>query len=173
MKKAFLILAVGIIFLLSACTQSPSQSTSDAPETKVQVEFKDFGPEPFVFDIEAYTVQNENYRTTIWTGTSMQMTVMNILPGQDIGLELHTDIDQFIRVEEGSGIVKMGDAEDNLDFQERVKEDFAVFIPAGKWHNLVNDTDKPLKIYSIYAPVEHPHGTVHATREEGLESHAH
>lgn len=174
MKKTFLLLAVGTIFLLSACTQSTSQNTSEAPETTVEVEFKDFGPAPFVFDIEAYTVQNENYRTTIWTGTSMQMTVMNILPGEDIGLELHTEIDQFIRVEEGSGIVKMGDTEDNLDFQQRVKEDFAVFIPAGKWHNVVNDTDKPLKLYSIYAPVEHPHGTVHATRKEGLESpHVH
>ena len=99
----------------------------------------------------------------------MQMTVMTLQPGEDIGLELHTKTDQFLRVEQGSGIVMMGDAEDNLDFQQRVEDDFAIFIPSGKWHNLLNDSDEPLKLYSIYTPVEHPHGTVHETREEGIE----
>jgi mannose-6-phosphate isomerase-like protein (cupin superfamily) len=63
----------------------------------------------------------------------------------------------------------MGDSEDNLDFQQRVEDDFAIFIPAGKWHNLLNDSDEPLKLYSIYTPLEHKHGTVHETREEGIE----
>ncbi|HHT34694.1 MAG TPA: cupin domain-containing protein, partial [Bacteroidales bacterium] len=122
-----------------------------------------------VIDIEQYTLQNETFRTAVWTGSLMQMTVMTLQPGEDIGLELHTTIDQFLRVEQGSGIMMMGDTEENLDFQERVEDDFAIFIPAGKWHNLLNDSDEPLKLYSIYAPVEHPHGTVHETREEGIE----
>ncbi|MDO5523009.1 MAG: cupin domain-containing protein [Bacteroidia bacterium] len=174
MKKTILILAIVSLLVLTACNQqTTNQSTEEAPTTSAPVEFRDFGPEPFVLDIEAYTLQNEKYRQSIWTGTYMQMTVMNILPGEDIGLEMHPDIDQFIRVEAGSGIVRMGDSEDNLNFEKRVEDDFAVFVPAGKWHNLVNDSDKPLKIYSIYAPVEHPHGTVHATQEEGFEAHDH
>ena len=82
----------------------------------------------------------------------MQMTVMSIPAGGDIGLEMHPDIDQFLRVEAGTGIMMMGDTEDNLDFEARVEHDFAIFIPAGKWHNLMNDSDEPLKVYSIYAP---------------------
>jgi mannose-6-phosphate isomerase-like protein (cupin superfamily) len=97
------------------------------------------------------------------------MTLMVLQPGEDIGLELHTQTDQFIRVEAGEGVVYMGDTEENLDFEQPIKEDFAVFIPANKWHNLKNTGDEPLKLYSIYAPVEHEHGTIHKTREEGLQ----
>lgn len=174
MKKANLLL-VGIVLFLVSCNQPDGKkhASENAAERRAEVEFKDFGTEPFVFDIEAYTMQNENYRSTIWTGTFMQMTVMSLQPGEDIGLELHTDIDQFIRIEKGRGIVKMGDSKDNLNFEKRIEEDFAVFIPAGKWHNLINDSDEPLKLYSIYAPIEHPRGTIHQTREEGMESHAH
>ena len=63
----------------------------------------------------------------------------------------------------------MGDSKDNLDFQVRAEDDFGIFIPVGKWHNVLNDSDEPLKLYSIYAPVEHPHSTVHKTRAEGIE----
>lgn len=175
MKKViFLLVTISAIFFMS-CNQ-PASNESFNQETKTvsdPVEFRDFGPEPFVFNIEDYTVQNETYRTSIWTGTHMQMTVMTLQPGEDIGLELHTTTDQFLRVEEGNGIVMMGDSEDNLDFQKRVSDDIAIFIPAGKWHNLKNDSDKPLKIYSIYSPVEHPHSTIHVTREEGLDDHDH
>ncbi len=131
---------------------------------------KDFGPKPYVIDIEKETLDNENYRTTIWTGNNMQLTVMNILPGEDIGLEIHDDHDQFIRIEQGKATVLMGDTEDNLSFKEEAEDDYAVFIPAGKWHNLVNNSDKPLKLYSIYAPAEHPHGTVHVTHAEAMEA---
>ena len=176
MKKAFFVWGIGTFLILSACDQKGTGQTAEAVEasqTGDPVEFKDFGADPFVFNIEDYTLQNETYRTSVWTGTHMQMTVMTIQPGEDIGLELHTATDQFIRVEQGDGIVMMGDKEDQLDFQKRISDDMAVFIPAGKWHNLKNDSDKPLKLYSIYSPVEHPHGTVHATREEGLEAHIH
>ncbi len=165
---------IGLLFLVSCNSPVSEKSTQQEITTQSEpVEFKDFGPEPFILDIEEYTLQNETFRTAVWTGKYMQMTVMKIMPGEDIGLELHTDIDQFIRIEEGSGVVMMGDVEDNLDFQQTVSDDFAIFIPAGKWHNIKNNSDKPLKLYSIYAPVEHPHSTVHKTREEGLEAHVH
>ena len=174
MKKTALITVATALMFMIACTQKTDQSQTleTTHETTVQVDFKDFGPEPFVFDIEAYTTQNETYRTSIWTGTNMQMTVMSIPAGGDIGLEMHPDIDQFLRVEAGSGIVMMGDEEDDLDYEARVEHDFAIFIPAGKWHNLVNDSDEALKVYSIYSPSEHPHSTVHQTQAEGIEAHA-
>ena len=172
-NKTLLTAFIAILFL-GACTGTTTrqdQTVEATPDVPPQVEFKDFGPEPFVFDIEAYTTQNETYRTSIWTGKYMQMTVMSIPAGEDLGLEMHPDIHQFLRAEAGTGIKRMGDTEENLDFEARVEHDFAVFIPAGKWHNLVNDSDEPLKVYSIYAPAEHPHGTVHQTQEEGIAAH--
>jgi mannose-6-phosphate isomerase-like protein (cupin superfamily) len=91
---------------------------------------------------------------------------MSINPGDDIGLEMHPNVDQFIRVEEGNGIVRMGNSRNNLDFEEKVEDDFAIIIPAGKWHNVINTGNKPLKVYSIYAPPNHPHSTVHVTKED-------
>ncbi|MDD3569583.1 MAG: cupin domain-containing protein [Lachnospiraceae bacterium] len=133
---------------------------------------KDFGPYQLVINIENATVQNNNYRTALWTGTYMQLTLMSIEPGEDIGLEIHPDLDQFIRIEAGKGYVKMGSSKDNLDFKATVYEDCAIIIPAGMWHNLINTGTEPIKLYSIYAPPQHPHGTVHKTREEA-EEHEH
>lgn len=126
----------------------------------------DHGPDPYVTDIEAATLGNDTYRTTLWTGRNLQVTVMAIQPGHDVGLEVHHDHDQFLRVEEGTARVQMGPARDDLSLDETVGDDFAVFVPAGSWHNLTNVGDGPLRLYSIYAPAEHPHGTVHATKEE-------
>lgn len=131
--------------------------------------FKDYGPEPFVINIEKATLENNTFRTALWTGEYLQLTLMSIDVNDDIGLELHNDVDQFIRIEEGEGFVMMGDTKDNLDFKRRVSDDYAILIPAGKWHNLINVGDKPLKLYSIYAPPEHPHGTIHRTKEEAME----
>ncbi|WP_331721983.1 cupin domain-containing protein [Alkalithermobacter paradoxus] len=131
-----------------------------------KIELKDYGPNPFVVDIEKATEQNTTFRTALWTGEHLQVTVMSIAPGDDIGLEVHEDGDQFIRVEEGKGLVLMGDSKDDLDFEERVYEDFAIMIPAGKWHNIINTGNKPLKVYVIYAPPEHPFGTVHKTKQD-------
>lgn len=125
----------------------------------------DYGPEPFVVNIEDVTKQNDNFRTALWTGDHLQLTLMSINPGEDIGLEVHPNLDQFIRIEEGKGVVKMGDTSDRLDFQKKVFDDFAFIIPAGKWHNLINTGSTPLKLYSIYAPPQHPFGTVHETKE--------
>lgn len=137
------------------------------------IKLRDYGPEPFVVNIEQATKQNNTFRTALWTGQYLQLTLMNIEPGDDIGLEMHPDVDQFIRIEEGQGIVRMGDNKENLDFQRQVYDDYVILIPAGKWHNLINTGNKPLKLYSIYAPPEHPRGTVHRTKEDAEEQHGH
>lgn len=148
-----------------------SRSSND----NIPMESKDYGPEPFVINIDEATKQNTAYRTALWTGSHLQVTLMSIRVGGDIGLEVHPNLDQFIRIEEGQGVVKMGDSEDMLDFEEKVYDDFAFVIPAGKWHNLINTGDVPIKLYSIYAPPQHPYGTVHETKEiaEAAEDHNH
>ncbi|HLR21967.1 MAG TPA: cupin domain-containing protein [Tissierellaceae bacterium] len=127
---------------------------------------RDHGPNPFVTNIEEATKQNNNYRTALWTGRYLQLTLMSINPNDDIGLEVHYDHDQFIRIEEGQGIVFMGDRKCRLDYKKRVYDDCVILIPAGKWHNVINTGRRPLKLYSIYAPPEHPHGTIHRTKRE-------
>lgn len=134
-------------------------------------EIKDYGKEPLVINIEQVTKQNNTYRTALWTGEHFQVTVMSIPVGSDIGLEVHPNTDQFIRIEEGQGLVQMGDSRNNLDYQTEAYKDYAIMIPAGKWHNLTNTGNKPLKVYVIYAPPEHPFGTVHATKAEAMASH--
>lgn len=130
--------------------------------------YRDTGPKPFVVNIEKVTEQNNTYRTAIWTGEHLQVTVMSIGVGDDIGLEVHPATDQFIRIEEGQGLVQMGDSKDRLDFEARAREDYAVMVPAGKWHNITNIGNEPLKIYTIYAPPHHPHGTVHPTKAAAM-----
>lgn len=133
---------------------------------KQPIVLKDYGPCPYVVNIENATKQNDYYRIALWTGEYLQLTLMSINPGDDIGLEIHEDHDQFIRIEEGNGIVMMGDTKDQLDFKAEVYDDYAIFIPAGKWHNLINTGRTPLKLYSIYAPPEHPRGTLHRTKAD-------
>jgi len=130
------------------------------------IRLKDYGPDPFVIDIEEATKQNNTFRTALWTGKHLQLTLMSINVGEDIGLEIHHNVDQFIRIEEGQGLVLMGDSKDNLNFRRRVDDNYVVFIPAGKWHNLINTGKKPIKLYSIYAPPQHPWGTVHKTKAD-------
>lgn len=125
---------------------------------------RDYGPKPFVVNIDQATKQNHTYRTALWTGKHLQVTLMSINVGDDIGLEVHPTTDQFIRIEEGQGLVQMGDRKDKLDFQEMAYDDYAIMIPAGKWHNVTNTGNTPLKVYVIYAPPEHPFGTVHETK---------
>ena len=126
----------------------------------------DFGPEPFVVNIARATQQNPFYRRTLWTGCHLQLTLMCIPPCGEIGLEVHPDNDQFLRLEEGHGIVMMGACRERLNFQRPVCQDDAIFVPAGTWHNVVNTGRTPLKLYAIYAPPHHPHGTVHRTKAE-------
>ena len=103
-------------------------------KSKDKIELKDYGPEPFIVNIEEATKQNNTYRTALWTGRHLQVTLMSINVGEDIGLEIHPTVDQFLRIEQGQGIVQMGDRKDNLDFAEKVYENFAIMVPAGKWH---------------------------------------
>lgn len=120
----------------------------------------------WIADIEDATVANDNFRTTLFTGVSLQLTVMHLEPGEEIGVEAHDDLDQFIRVERGRGEVRMGSSKDDLSEVHVLQDDWAAIIPGGTWHNVVNTGDEPLKLYSIYAPPEHPDGTVHATKAE-------
>jgi len=126
--------------------------------------FSDQGPDPFITDIEAATLANEAYRTTLWTGAHLQLTLMHIEAGGEIGLEVHPDRDQFLRVEAGRGRVQMGPTRDDLSFDEEVEDDWVILVPAGSWHNVTNTGDGPLEIYALYGPPEHPHGTVHHTK---------
>jgi mannose-6-phosphate isomerase-like protein (cupin superfamily) len=125
----------------------------------------DRGAQPFVTNIESVTLENTNYRTALWTGKYIQITVMAILPGHNIGLEKHDDRDQFLRIEEGEATVYMGHTEHELDSWQASGDD-AIFVPAGAWHDLVNSGNITLKLYSIYGPPEHPHGTVHETKAD-------
>ena len=134
------------------------------------IDLKDYGPNPFVVNIDDATEQNNNFRTALWTGSNLQVTLMSIDVGDDIGLEVHSTGDQFIRIEEGQGLVKMGDSKDNLDFQRNVSDDYAIMIPTGKWHNVINTGNKPLKLYAIYAPPEHPRDTIHKTKTDAQAS---
>jgi len=120
----------------------------------------------WVGDIERETIENETFRTVLWTGDHSQLTVMSIPAGEDIGKEVHPDHDQFLRIEQGSGRVEMGPSEDEVDFTQDVGADWAIVVPAGVWHNVVNTGDGELKVYSIYSPAEHPPGTVHATKAD-------
>ncbi len=124
----------------------------------------DFGPKPFVTDINKATLSNNAFRTALWTGNNLQLTLMSIPVGGDIGLEVHPHVDQFLRIEEGQGLVRMGNSKDNFYIDQPVYDDFVIFIPANTWHNLINTGNTPIKLYSIYAPPNHPHGTIHQTK---------
>ena len=132
-------------------------------------DFTDRGKKPVVEDIEGMTLENENYRTTIWTGSKLQVTLMTIQPGDDIGLEIHHGIDQFLRIEAGQGLCQMGPTEENLEFEHAVAADDAIFVPADTWHNVTNTGTEPLKLYTIYAGPDHVPGTVHPTHQDALD----
>lgn len=129
-------------------------------------ETKDQGPKPFVVDIEKETLDNDTFRTALWTGEQFQVTVMSIPVGGDVGLEVHTEEDQFLRLESGRGKVQMGPEKDNFTLEQEVGADWAVIVPKGVWHNITNIGEEPMKLYSIYAPPHHPHGTVHQTQAD-------
>lgn len=131
---------------------------------RCRMPMNDYGPQPFAANIDKATRQNANYRTALWTGQHLQLTLMSIPVGGEIGLEVHPDTDQFLRIESGSGMTMMGPAENRLNYQRQVSDGYAVFVPAGTWHNIINTGGCPLKIYTIYAPPHHPHGTVQPTK---------
>lgn len=178
MKKILFMAALSASLI--AC-QSPSgnnQESKPTPSTasvgsstKEAVVIKDYGKEPLVINIEDYTIENETFRTSLWTGDLLQLTVMSIPVGSEVGLEMHDDIEQFLRIEKGDGEVFMGDAEDALTYSKKVGDDDIIVVPAGKWHNVKNIGDEPLKIYSIYAKPEHPFDTIHKDKAESDAAH--
>lgn len=123
----------------------------------------DNGPHPNTFDIEKATLDNENYRVVAWTGQHLQVTLMTIPVGESIGLELHPDTDQFLRIEAGRGKAVMGPAKNQLDFENEVGDGSSVQVPAGMWHDIINIGDEPMRLYAIYAPSHHAAGAVQAT----------
>jgi mannose-6-phosphate isomerase-like protein (cupin superfamily) len=126
----------------------------------------------WVGNIEELTEGNENFRTVLWTGAHSELTLMSIPPGSEIGLEVHPDIDQFLRIEAGRATVRAGASKDELTEEYAVEEDWAFIIPAGTWHNVINTGDDDLRLYTVYSPVNHAAGTVHKTKQEADEAEA-
>lgn len=150
-------------------TASPTANPTDY--SRQTNSLHDYGPVPMVVNIEQATIQNTNFRTVLWTGEHLQLTLMSLNPGEDIGAEIHPQLDQFLRIEQGQGMVMMGNSKENLNFRQSVWNNYAIVIPAGTWHNLINTGSIPLKLYSLYAPPQHPYGTIHVTRQEAEEHH--
>lgn len=130
------------------------------------MDITDNGPRPNAFDIETATKENDTYRTVAWTGRYLQVTLMSIPPGKSIGLERHPETDQFLRLDAGRGRCVMGPAEDRLDFEQDVSDGWAIQVPAGTWHDVINTGDEPMRLYVVYAPVHHASGIVQQTDED-------
>ena len=117
----------------------------------------------FVTNIEEKTLQNDNFRQVIFTASHCQLVLMSLLPNEEIGSEVHDNVDQFFRIESGEGKVVIAGEE------TEISDGFAIIIPAGTQHNVVNtSSDKPLKLYTIYSPPQHKDGLVHKTKQEAM-----
>lgn len=128
----------------------------------------DLGPGPSFFDLGAESRANDNYRAVAWSGQYLQVTLMSIPPGESIGLEAHPETDQFVRLDGGRGHLVMGPAKDDLPIHQDVHDGWAVMVPAGTWHDVVNTGDEPLKLFTVYAPVHHASGIVQPTPDDAL-----
>jgi len=147
-------LAVASCFTLAfAQAQTPS---SDATRKK-----------GFVGNISDLTEENSDYRRVLYTGQNLQLVVMSLKPGEEIGEETHDNIDQFFRIEEGSGEVVINGETSS------VKGDYAIIVPAGARHNVRNTGTTPLRLYTIYGPPEHKDKTIHATKQDAKSKEAH
>ncbi|MGH2554928.1 MAG: cupin domain-containing protein [Actinomycetota bacterium] len=120
----------------------------------------------WVGNIEQLTLDNDNFRTVVFTGGHTQLTVMRLAPGEDIGLEVHPHLDQFLRLEQGRARVEFGSSKHKIEETHEVEKDWALIVPAGVWHNVTNIGDQEVKLYSLYSPPEHPDGTVHRTKQD-------
>jgi mannose-6-phosphate isomerase-like protein (cupin superfamily) len=119
----------------------------------------------FVDNIETLTTENRDFRRVIYTGHHLQLVLMSLEPGQEIGAEVHEDHDQFFRVESGEGEVVIDET------RKKIKDDDAIIVPAGARHNVINTGKAPLQLYTIYGPPEHHEGTVHPDKEDVEEEH--
>lgn len=120
----------------------------------------------FCDDIEKLTEENQDFRRVLYTGRNLQLVLMTLQPGEEIGEEVHEDRDQFFRIEEGEGVIDIDGVEN------AVEDDIAVIVPAGARHNVRNTGDEPLQLYTIYGPPEHKDGIVQATKAEAEARHA-
>ena len=119
----------------------------------------------YIDNIDQATLANEDFRRVLYTGKFLQLVLMTLQPGEEIGSEVHEDHDQFFRIEEGKGEV-------HIDGQVTpIEDDFAVIVPAGALHNVINTGGTPLRLYTLYGPPEHKHGTVHAAKADEQEEH--
>jgi mannose-6-phosphate isomerase-like protein (cupin superfamily) len=132
----------------------------------IVVTIQDIGPQPQSFDLEQETCGNKSYRGVVWSGRYLQVTLMSIPVGGDIGLEAHPETDQFLRLDAGRGRVQMGPSKDRLTFDKTVSDGWCVLVPAGTWHNITNIGDEPMQLYAIYAPAHHKPGKIHRTIED-------
>jgi mannose-6-phosphate isomerase-like protein (cupin superfamily) len=121
----------------------------------------------FVGNIEDITDANANFRRVLYTGKKLQLVLMSVRPGEEIGEEVHPDRDQFFRVEKGQGEVWIDGR------RTPIRNNFAILVPAGARHNIKNTGEKPLKLYTLYGPPEHADGTVHVTKAEAMASEEH
>ena len=121
----------------------------------------------FVGDIEDQAESNSDFRRVVYTGKNLQLVLMSLKPGEDIGEEVHTDRDQFFRIEKGKGEVLIDGK------RSKIKDDDSVFVPAGARHNIINTGDKPMRLYTLYGPPEHRDGTVHATKVDAQKMKEH
>jgi mannose-6-phosphate isomerase-like protein (cupin superfamily) len=119
----------------------------------------------FCDDIEKLTQQNQDFRRVLYTGKNLQLVLMTLQPGEEIGEEVHEDRDQFFRIEEGAGVIDIDGIENP------VEDDIAVIVPAGARHNVRNTGEEPLQFYTIYGPPEHKDGIVQSTKAEADARH--
>ena len=119
----------------------------------------------FVENIEQLTLDNTDFRRVLYTGKHLQLVLMTLQPGDDIGEEVHDGHDQFFRIESGKGEVLIDGT------RHPVQDDDAVIVPAGARHNVTNTGDAPLKLYTLYAPPEHKDGVIHPTKADASEEH--
>jgi len=150
-------------FLTAAATSISITTIFASPLIAAPDLGKDNGKKPWAVNIEKLTTANDNFRSTMWTGKNLQLTVMSLKPGEEIGLEKHDIGDQFIRVEQGNARVVMGAMKNKMTFDKKVSDDWAILIPSGFWHNIINEGNNALKLYVLYAPPEHPAGTIDKT----------
>lgn len=132
------------------------------------MEIKDFGGKVHVMNVKDIAKENETFRTAIWTGTKLQMTVMTIAAGVEMGIEVHNTEDQIYRIEKGEGRFESGATKENLDNSVNFEKGDSIFVPAGEWHNIINTGAKAIKMSSVYGPAHHAFGTVHATAADDV-----
>jgi mannose-6-phosphate isomerase-like protein (cupin superfamily) len=134
--------------------------------TRLEICLEENAMKGYVTNIEQDSLSNKDFRRVLYTAKNTQLVLMSIRPNEDIGEEIHS-LDQFIRVEAGHGVAILDGVE------HRISDGSAVVIPAGTKHNVVNDSDEDLKLYTLYSPPEHRDGTIHRTKSDALDHEEH